>query len=35
MDCFLSLSSGTTEEEKKAFEEYDLKEEMRRMADRP
>lgn len=34
MDCFLGLSEGTTEEEKKAFEEYDLKTEMERMADR-
>lgn len=34
MDCFLTLSRGTTEEEKKAFEEYDLAEEKRRMAER-
>lgn len=34
MDCFLTLSQGTTEEEKKAFEEYDLAEEKKRMANR-
>lgn len=34
MDCFLTLSGGTTDEEKKSFEEYDLAEEKRRMTDR-
>ncbi|MBQ3281976.1 MAG: glycosyltransferase family 2 protein [Eubacterium sp.] len=34
MDCFLALSEGTTEEEKRAFEEYDLATEIDRMVSR-
>ena len=31
MECFLGLSKGTSDAEKKAFEEYDLSTEMKRM----
>ena len=34
MECFLGLSKGTSDAEKKAFEEYDLSTEMKRMRSR-
>lgn len=33
-DCFISLSKGTTDDEKRAFTDYDLSTEIRRMAER-